>query len=103
METDEREQNKIHGVQMSKQHRTAIDLVAGFTGKANSLSGQIAALTAPAYKPSLFSAITDLTQRFSSLSTIDKLLPAVDTFAKVSPMFDISRQAILSLSHLADP
>lgn len=102
METDEKEQNKIHGVQMPKQYATAIDLVTGYTSKANSLSGQITALTAPAYKPSLFSAITDFTQRFS-LSTIDKLLPAVDTFAKVSPIFDVSRQATLSLSHLAAP
>lgn len=103
METDEKERNEIHGVQMPKQYAAAIDLVTGYTSKANLLSGQIAALTAPAYKPSLFSAITDFTQRFSSLSTIDKLLPAVDTFAKVSPMFDVSRQATLSLSHLAGP
>jgi len=103
METDEKEQNKIHGVQMPKQYATAIDLVTGYTSKANLLSGQIATLTAPAYKPSLFSAITDFTQRFSSLRTIDKLLPTVDTFAKVSPMFDVSRQATLSLSHLAAP
>lgn len=103
METDEKEQNKIHGVQMPKQYATAIDLVTEYTSKANLLSGQIAALTPPAYEPSLFSAITDLTQRFSSLSTIENLLPAVDTGAKVSPMFDASRQAILSLSHLAAP
>lgn len=103
METDEKEQNEIHGVQMPKQYATAIDLVTGYTSKANLLSGQIAALTAPVYKPSLFSAITDFTQRFSSLSTIDKLLPTVDTFAKVSPMFDVSRQATLSVSHLAAP
>ena len=103
MEIDEKEQNEIHGVQMPKQYATAIDLVTGYTSKANLLSGQIATLTAPAYKPSLFSAITDFTQRFSSLRTIDKLLPTVDTFAKVSPMFDVSRQATLSLSHLAAP
>lgn len=103
METDEKERNKIHGVQMPKQYATAIDLVTGYTSKANLLSGQIAALTAPAYKPSLFSAITDFTQRFSSLSTIDKILPAVGAFTKVSPIFDVSRQAILSLSHLVAP
>jgi len=103
METDEKEQNNIHGVQMPKQYATAIDLVRGYTSKANLLSGQIATLTTPACKPSLFSAITDFTQRFPSLSTIDKLLPAVDTFAEVSPAFDASRQATLSLSHLAAP
>lgn len=103
MEMDEKEQNKIHGVQMPNKYATAIDLVTGYTSKANLLSGQIAALTAPAYKPILFSAITDFTQRFSSLSAIDKLLPTVDTFAKASPVFDVSRQAILSLSHLAAP
>lgn len=103
METDEKEQNKIHGVQAPKQYAAAIDLVTGYTSKANLLSSQIAALTAPAYKPSLFSAITDFTHRLSSLRTIDKLLPTVDTFAKVSPMLNVARQATLSLSHLAAP
>ena len=54
METDEKEQNEIHGVQMPKQYAAAIDLVTGYTSKANLLSGQIATLTVPAYKPSLF-------------------------------------------------
>ena len=77
------------------EYRTAIDFLSGYNGKINSLSNQLNFLTAPAYQPTLLSALTGMQKQLSSFMTIEAMLPKFNNLAAVSPAFDLSRKIML--------